>query len=300
MKQLNLKHKQLGFWGAVIGGLASVIGGSIANKGAKERSDDAANFNQATAMEQMRFQERMSSTAHQREIEDLKKAGLNPLLSAKYGGASTPSGAAGSKIAAPVKDIISPAISTALNVAQAKSTIDNTQANTEKQIAETENIRGTGKGIELSNIKMQNYLDNIQPSEITSAKQKALSDTLTTAIKQTEDAKLKEELAQLQTRMTEAKTKEEYWRILGANAMLLTTAVKGVAVGATLLSVIKSMSPVGLIKKGVKNLKKKAKKKYTPKYKGEKGSKYKSKMNTKDFHKTFPQRNSLYYQEKLK
>ena len=47
----------------------------------------------ALSREQMGFQERMSNTAYQRAMADMKKAGINPIMVSKVGGASTPTGA---------------------------------------------------------------------------------------------------------------------------------------------------------------------------------------------------------------
>ncbi len=103
----------------------------FAYRGTQQTNQD----NLAIAREQMAFQERMSSTAYQRSTEDMRAAGINPMLAYQQGGASTPGGAS-----ATMQSEIGTAVATAQGArrmkAELKAVAADTSLTTEKEWSE--------------------------------------------------------------------------------------------------------------------------------------------------------------------
>jgi len=122
--------------GAAIGAYANYRGAQQVNSSSRKITKMNLNFQRAEAEKNRGFQERMSSTAHQRQVADLRAAGLNPILAAKDG-ASSPSGSMGSGAQYTPVNEFEGAVSSALQIAQAITQVKKNMAETNKIKSDT-------------------------------------------------------------------------------------------------------------------------------------------------------------------
>lgn len=126
--------RQRGFIGALISGAASLLGGGISNAQSASRLEDTHRHQNEAQINANAFNERMASTAHQREVADLAAAGLNPILSGTGGKGSVVGSASGSSGAfSPASDVVTPAVMTAMQARRNEAEVDNLKMDTDKK-----------------------------------------------------------------------------------------------------------------------------------------------------------------------
>jgi hypothetical protein len=202
----------------LLGGITGAVGSYLGTQSANQ-----ANIEQS--QKQMDFQERMSNTAYQRVVQDLKQAGLSPMLAYSQGSASTPTGAS-----ARIENALGNAVNSASTATQTGLNYMTAAQDVRNKMAQEQNIDAS-----TSNLNAQTVTEILRSKYVEADTKRAIMDTylkevqarMSTALAQKEEYLLPKAMKEGEAWKSPAGTAAAYGKLIKENTPNVSAGVLG-------------------------------------------------------------------------